>query len=214
MNGREGSAPAWHPEVIGPSTETALGAIAAAKLEPSFYLAGGTGLALRLGHRRSLDLDFFAEDRMDEETVLRDLLRLGELSVVAKAKETLDVYLFETKVSFLTYPYPVLFPFDSYAGVPVADPRDIACMKISAISSRGTRRDFFDLHMVAKAYGLDELLRLFERKYARVRYNRVHVLKSLVYFEDAEKDPPPALLIELPWQETKDFFLRTVPPFL
>lgn len=164
MTGREGSAPTWHPEVIGPSTETALGAIAAAKLEPSFYLAGGTGLALRLGHRRSLDLDFFAEDEVDEEALLRDLQRVGELSVMAKAKQTLDVHLFDTKVSFLAYPYPMLFPFDSYAGVPVADPRDIARMKISAISSRGTRRDFTDLYLASKTYGLDELLRLFDRK--------------------------------------------------
>jgi hypothetical protein len=214
LNRQEESAPTWHPEVIGPATETALRAIVAAGLRPSFYLAGGTGLALRLGHRRSLDLDFFAEGGMDEEALLRDLQRLGELSVIAQAKETLDVHLFETKVSFLAYPYPVLFPFDLYAGVPVADPRDIACMKISAISSPGTRRDFTDLYLVSKTYGLEELLRLFERKYARVHYNRIHVLKSLVYFEDAEKDPPPALLIGLGWQEIKDFFLRSVPTFL
>ncbi|HEX9724464.1 MAG TPA: nucleotidyl transferase AbiEii/AbiGii toxin family protein [Vicinamibacteria bacterium] len=214
MNVPLGTGPIWHPEVIEQSTDAALRAIAAAELGASFYLAGGTGLALRLGHRRSVDLDFFTEDRIDEDALLRELRGLGPISVMAKAKETLDVHLLDTKVSFLGYPYPVLFSLDSYSGIPVADPRDIACMKISAISSRGTRRDFTDLYWVCKTYGLDELLGLFERKYASVRFNRVHVLKSLVYFEDAEKDPPPALLIDLSWQELKDFFLREIPRLL
>lgn len=200
----------WHPEVLEPATEATIRTLTSASFMRAFYLAGGTGLALRLGHRRSMDLDFFSQQPVDEEALLRDLQRPGKLSVISKAKETLEVHLSGTRVSFMSYPYPLLFPFDVYAGLHVADARDIACMKVSAVSSRGTRRDFTDLYVVSKIYGLGELVELFEKKYSRVGYNRVHVLKSLTFFEDAEKDPPPAFLMDFSWEELKKFFLQEV----
>ena len=92
-------------------------------------------------------------------------------------------------MSLLGYTYPLLFPTTHFLDVAVADPRDIACMKISAIASRGTKRDFIDLCIAAQRFGLAELFRLFERKYAQARYQHMHLLKSLVFFEDAENDP-------------------------
>ena len=84
-------------------------------------------------------------------------------------------------------------------------------MKISAIAGRGTKRDFVDLYVTATRYGLSALLELFEKKFADVRYNRIHVLKSLTYFKDAEKDPTPDMLIPLSWEEVKAFFTEDVP---
>jgi hypothetical protein len=115
------------------------------------------------------------------------------------------------KVSFLGYAYPLLFSLRKFLGVQVADPRDIACMKLSAIASRGTKRDFVDLYAAAREVRLRELLDLFQQKYARTRYNTVHLLKSLVYFADAEMDPMPDLLARLSWDEIKGFFVREVP---
>jgi len=113
-------------------------------------------------------------------------------------------------VSFLGYAYPLLFPEIRFLEVAVADLRDIACMKVSAIASRGTKRDFIDLYVSAQCIGLTEVLHLFDRKYAQTHYSRIHILKSLTFFDDAEKDPMPHMLIPLDWGEVKQFFLREV----
>ncbi|MFQ5792108.1 MAG: nucleotidyl transferase AbiEii/AbiGii toxin family protein [Acidobacteriota bacterium] len=204
----------WHPEVIPPFAQDAISALNTVSPALPFYLAGGTGLALHFGHRRSYDLDFFSGETVDEEALLRDLQGLEGLTVLAKTRQTLELHLGETPVSFMGYPYPLLFATARYSGLEVADPRDIACMKLSAIQSRGTKRDFVDLYVASKQYPLADLIGLFERKFAALRYNIVHLMKSLTYFEDAEKDPPPDLLVGISWEEVKRFFAREVPGLL
>jgi len=205
---------AWHRTVIPASTETTLRGLRDAHLLDRFYLAGGTGLALQFGHRLSLDLDFFSPEHFDENSLLQLIQNLDRFALVAKAPYTLHSTVQETKVSFLGYAYPVLFPANLFLDVPVADPHDIACMKLSAIASRGTKRDFVDLYMCVVRYGLTEILRLFDQKYAQTNYSRIHLLKSLTYFADAEKDPMPHMLVRLDWEEVKQFFLREVPRLL
>jgi len=200
----------WHREVITASTEATLRTLRDAHIVDSFYLAGGTGLALQFGHRLSLDLDFFAAVQFDEEALLQRVHTLAEFSLVAKAPYTFHTTIGETKISFLGYAYPVLFPAVRFLEVAVADLRDIACMKVSAIASHGTKRDFVDLYVSAQRFGLAEVLHLFDRKYAQTHYSRIHILKSLTFFGDAEKDPMPHMLIPLDWDEVKQFFLREV----
>jgi hypothetical protein len=200
----------WHSEVITASTKATLRTLRDAHIVDRFYLAGGTGLALQFGHRLSLDLDFFAAVQFDEEALLQRVHTLAEFSLVAKAPYTLHTTIGETKVSFLGYAYPVLFSEVRFLEVAVADLRDIACMKVSAIASRGTKRDFVDLYVAAQRFGLAEVLHLFDRKYAQTHYSRIHILKSLTFFGDAEKDPMPHMLIPLDWDEVKQFFLREV----
>jgi hypothetical protein len=205
---------AWHRTVIPASTEATLCALRDAHLLDRFYLAGGTGLALQFGHRLSLDLDFFSEDHFDEEMLLQRVQTLEGFTLVAKAPHTLHATVQETKVSFLGYAYPVLFATNPFLDVAVADPRDIACMKVSAIAGRGTKRDFVDFYLCAKQYGLKEILRLFDEKYAQTHYSRIHILKSLTFFGDAEKDPMPHMLVALDWDTVKQFFLRETPRLL
>lgn len=196
----------WHREVIGRNVERTLGDLHAIPAAAPFYLAGGTGLALHLGHRRSVDLDFFLGEDFDVETVLQKIQRLEDFSLVSKSPGTIYANVRETKVSFIAYAYPVLFPFTQFLGANVADPRDIACMKISAMASRGTKRDFVDLYVLAQRYGLDQILAWFKTKFAQTNYSMVHVLKSLAYFEEAEQDPMPDMLAPLSWDEVKRLF--------
>lgn len=201
----------WHREVIPDSVAQILGNLREHNVLEQFYLAGGTGLALHLGHRRSRDLDFFTIEEFHEERLLHEVQQLSGFSVRARERQTLHVEIEGAKVSFLGYPYPLLFPCETCLGVPVADPRDISCMKISAIASRGTKRDFIDLWIVANQHGLDQILALFKEKFAQADYSRVHVLKSLAFFDDAEKDPLPEMLVPLSWEEVKAYFRRVVP---
>jgi hypothetical protein len=201
----------WKMYVITRETGEVLAALGPQDYVQQFYLAGGTALALHLGHRKSVDLDFFTENPFDEDRLLNRLQVLPSFALVARDAQTLHCHVQGVKVSFIGYAYPLLAPLGKLAGVSVADPIDIACMKISAISSRGTRRDFVDLYALARKQGLETLLAAFERKFANTRFNLVHVLKSLVYFSDAEKDPMPDMVAQISWNEVTQFFLAKVP---
>jgi hypothetical protein len=195
----------WHPETIPPDTEELVGSLARV-LPSGAYLAGGTGLALRLGHRRSVDLDFFLPSVFDEELLLQGLRVLRGIVVEQRAPQTLHLAIEGVKVSFMSYTYPLLFPVSLFRNVPVADPRDVSCMKITAIAGRGSKRDFIDVFVASERFGLAELLNLADRKFAQTRYNKLHILKSLTYFADAEKDPLPHMLVPVDWVTVKSFF--------
>ena len=201
----------WHADTMSPALRQTLMELQQASLLLPFYLAGGTGLALQLGHRHSEDLDFFASESFDSELLLQNLGRLGDLSVLGKSAQTLHIQFRGAKVSFFDYTYRLLLPLPVFQGVKVAEGSDIACMKISAIAGRGTKRDFIDLYFAAQRYGLPRLLELFQEKFSEANYSSIHLLKSLTYFEDAEKDPYPDMLIQLSWEEVKEFFSREAP---
>lgn len=204
----------WHPEILPAGWQEAASDLAARGVLEGFYLAGGTGLALRLGHRRSVDLDLFSQSQF-EPADLR--VRLGEVSglrVRQIMRGTLHLEFHRVLVSFLHYPYPLLFPPSQFEGLTVAEPRDIACMKLDAIASRGARRDFVDLYVAAQTYGLREILAWFDEKYAAAPVNRVHLFKALTYFDDAERQPMPDVLAPLAWDAVKRFFLAEVPRLL
>lgn len=201
----------WHGEAIAPETERTLLDLRQKLILEGFYLGGGTGLALHFGHRRSIDLDFFSADLFNEDDLLRKVEQMKDVSLVEKHKYTLHAGILGTKVSFLGYEYPMLFPLESFSEVAVADARDNACMKISTIMSRGKKRDFIDLYVVSQRYGLEHLGELFKQKYAKTHYNFQSVLKSLAYFQDAEEDPMPDMLAPISWEEVKEFFRKAVP---
>ncbi len=209
----------WHKEILLPASDEVLAALNRTLMLSQFYLAGGTGLALMLGHRLSRDFDFFSADLFNEEVLIQKLIGLNNLTIVAKDQHTLHLTLKDIKVSFLGYQYPLLFQTKKYQSdigisIDVADERDIACMKISAVSSRGTKRDFVDLYTVAQLYNLSELFELFKHKFSLTPYNNVHILKSLTYFADAELDPMPNMLFPISWDTVKKFFVSEVPKLL
>jgi hypothetical protein len=201
----------WHPEVINQETARALRELGRTGLLGELYLAGGTGLALRLGHRRSRDLDFFSSGPFDPNRATERLRGLADLQILAKSVGTLHASVAGTKVSFMEYSYPLLFPVEMFQEVSVADPRDIACMKVSAIASRGTRRDFIDLYAVARVHGLKQVVEWFDNKFQEARLSRIHVFKSLTFFDDARQEPMPEMLTAYSWDMIEDFYTSEVP---
>ena len=91
----------------------------------------------------------------------------------------------------------------SRESVNVAEERDIAAMKIDALSSRGSRKDFVDIYFLLQKYTLSELMGFFEKKYRNIQFNKLHILKSLVFFEDAEVEPMPKMIQIVGWEEIK-----------
>jgi len=177
----------------------------------SFYMGGGTGLALQLGHRRSVDLDFFTNDPFDPSSLAAQIATIGPFSVESKSSGTLYGIFHDIKLSFFMYQYPLLKDVHHFLGFPIADAIDIGCMKIDAISSRGARKDFIDLYAICnEVVPLYEILRSFEMKYKGIEYNKVHILKSLIYFNEAEQEPAPQMLRRIEWDEVKKFFVNQV----
>jgi len=177
-----------------------------------WYLAGGTALALSMGHRVSMDLDFFSSQKtfLPQEVIRHFSDEVWHGDVVKEG--TLYGKLFGAKVSFIAYPFFIpKAPVLRYGTVRVLPPEDIAVMKIIAISQRGKKRDFLDLYWyVQHQESLAEVLKRLPEQYPTVAHDYHHILKSLTYFADAEEDPMPKLFFKANWKEIKTFFQKEV----
>jgi hypothetical protein len=200
-----------HPKVLSAAAWRTVGSVVSAGLDGGWTLAGGTGLALQIGHRRSEDLDFFRAGDFDSHGMVLELSRIGGVAIHQQARGSLHVTLDETRLTFLEAQAPLLFAGTAYRGLLVADPRDIAVMKIVAIGAGGSRMDFVDLYFFLRSGGsLDGVFELMRRRFAGVDYNEYHLLKSLAYFEDAESEPMPQMLRRASWAAIKAEILGEV----
>ena len=193
-----------HLETISSETKRILAKIAKSKIAREFYLAGGTALALQLGHRQSIDLDWFLKYPFSNSEIKKGLAALGKFQLDNEAEGTINGLLDGVRVSFFYYDYDLLFPLVNFEGANLADERDIAAMKIDAVSSRGSKKDFIDLYFLLERYKLEELIGFFEKKYADIKYNKLHILKSLIYFDDAQDEPMPIMLKQTEWNKVKE----------
>jgi len=201
-----------HDVVLTPETNASLEVLADWAASHRLYLAGGTGCALQLGHRMSQDLDFFTPEIIDPFDIQNALRPRGEAIADTTDSGTWVGRFAGVKTGFFHYPYPMICAFQTFLGVQIASLEDIGCMKIEAIAGSGKKRDFVDLYFILKNFGFDleELVGLFRRKYGGEHRNMIHVLKSLVYFDDAETDPDPRMLVEFSWLEAKRFISGAV----
>lgn len=152
-----------------------------------FYLAGGTALALELGHRSSMDLDFYTLKNFDYKKLRKELERKFKEAIFIQGDEgTLIMKLNKVAASFFRYPYYLIFPivkFESFP--PIASVKDIAAMKLIAIADRGIKRDFFDIYFLLEEFSLEEIFNWVKEKYPK--FNIYSAVRGLTYFEDAEK---------------------------
>ena len=169
-------------------------------LATGFSLAGGTSLALRCGHRVSVDLDFFTTEEFDAESLLRHL-DVNPEYVMDRATGTLQLFLQGVKIDFLRHAYPLLEMPVMLDGIRMWSLPDVAAMKLNAITNRGSKKDFFDLQMLLENHALPELLDSYCRKYSVS--NRFMVIRSIAWFDDAENEPDPESLANLSWPAIK-----------
>lgn len=193
-----------HPKVLSKAAWKIVRSLVDGGLTASWTLAGGTALALQLGHRYSEDLDFFRAESFDPERMVDSLTSLGDVAIHDRSTDTLHLALNGLRLSFMKAQAPLLFPGTPYRGLTVADPRDIAVMKVVAIGGHGNRKDFVDVYFIIQGGGsIDGILALVRQRFTRIDYNAYHLLKSLVYFDDAESQPMPRMIREVSWEEIK-----------
>ena len=186
-----------HLETIHPDTLTLLKRIQSLEEFSSTRLVGGTALALQLGHRKSIDLDFFGKF----DTTLEELTAiLSEFSVVrpiSSSKMMRFLVVNDIKVD----PYEWIDSPVCDNGIVLAGIKDIAAMKLSAITNRGTKKDFIDYYFLLKHFSLEDLIDLYRQKYTDAQL--FTSIKSLTYFEDADGDPMPDMIFPVDWNDVK-----------
>ncbi len=166
-----------------------------------FQLVGGTALALRLGHRRSVDIDLFCSEPFRPEPVaeaIRDAFAPAELETV---HHTIRCLIRGVKVDMIEHRYRLLEPWESCDGLRVAGLKDLAAMKLNAIVNRGAKKDFWDIAALLDRFSLSEMFDFYGCKYPQG--NAWTAQKSLCFFEDAEEDLPVDDLIGYTWEGVK-----------
>ncbi len=166
-----------------------------------FYLVGGTALALRLGHRISVDIDLFSSDGFDAKDLSAQLIDTVGMKQAESLRNTVRGNVDGIKMEYIAHQYPLLEAVETIEGIRLASLKDLAAFKGNAIANRGAKKDFWDVHALLKHYSREELIKFCGKKYQGE--SMWNLEKSLVYFDDAELDPDPRDLQGLTWVDIK-----------
>jgi predicted nucleotidyltransferase component of viral defense system len=203
------TSPYW--EAVSPEMRDLMRILGRLPFLQRFYLAGGTALALQIGHRRSIDLDFFSEtDEVDERSrgeILRALAAL-QVQVIENTGGNLLLLANGIRTGFFSYGYPLVKSTRPVENIALASLEDIGLMKCDALNTRGSRKDFYDLYYLSRHISIEQLLEFSAEKYAYYRDFPLMVLESMTLFDAADRDIQPELLEDLPWEAVKLFFVQ------
>jgi hypothetical protein len=195
-----------HPEVLSRTQTRILGELGPFLTGRGFYLAGGTAVALHLGHRRSVDLDWFTAELLPDPLDLAQRLRALPVPFVAErvAPGTLHGSARRVRLSLLEYRYRFLGSLRPWQrSARLASRKDLAAMKLAAVAQRGAKKDFVDIYALAtRSFSLRQMIRWYQEKYAID--DIAHVLYSLAYFDDADRERMPSMLWDVKWPTVKD----------
>lgn len=160
-----------------------------------FFLVGGTGLALQIGHRRSDYIDLFSLHDFDVDQLQKMLETEYNYQTDYAAKNTLKGAISGIKVDLITHAYKMIRPVETTMSISLASREDISAMKVNAIANDGTRsKDFIDIYFILEEFDVDAILRYFSSKYDL--RNSFHALKSLQYFDDVDLNEWPEMVRE------------------
>lgn len=156
----------------------------------NFYLAGGTALALQIGHRISIDFDFFSQNEISDNLLdeLKEIFSQYQIIVSVNNPEELTVFINETKITFVKYPFSVIKPFVEYERLKLLSIEEIGATKAYVVGRRGDFKDYVDLYYILSEdhSSLDEIISLAETKYQN-EFNSRLFLEQLAYLEDVEE---------------------------
>lgn len=166
-------------------------------------LVGGTGLALHLGHRISIDIDLFSPEPVDVVSFMAELSLFGQTELLNTSPVSLHLNFDLVKTDIVKYPVEWIKPIHHVENIRLAAIEDIAAMKLAAITNRGSKKDFYDIYFLLQHYSLDQMLAFFQTKYPS--WNVFMVLQSLSYFEDAEPTETPKVIQgKVTWSMVKE----------
>ena len=201
-----------HAEVLPPEQQACLRQLGPAATALGFHLIGGTAVAIQFGHRQSVDFDWCTQQFPVEPVNLAAAIA-GHgvpLALTSLAHGTVHGSVDSVKVSFLEFKPALLEPTIDWPeyGCRLAGPADLSAMKLLAVSQRGTKKDFVDVHVLAAVMPLKAMIDAYCRRFGVSDPGRV--LASLCYFDDAEAEPMPRMLVPSDWEAIKEDIRRQV----
>jgi hypothetical protein len=182
-----------------------------------FALVGGTALSLKMGHRKSIDLDLFSTVKFDQDD-LYDSLKSHFNTDVIREKSfknfALFAYIRKVKVDFVYHPQHLLKPsLEIIDGIRMFSNDDIAAMKIQAILGRGQKKDFWDIHELINEFGIEAIISMHHAKYPD-QFLAISIPNALTYFNDADDSDEPFVLNSLSWNQVKSNIQSKVREYL
>lgn len=196
-----------HAGTLSLHAQNALAKLGRSGILTSSYLAGGSALALHLGHRKSYDLDFYTRENLKAEDVASQISKIGKFEITLLEPPHTILGVFEgIKFSLFRYDYPLIGRITLFKSVAFVSREDIAAMKLSAITGRATKRDYIDLYFLAKLYSFDKMLKFYKKKFGKLGNNLYFIIKALGFFGDCENDEMPKMITPVSWEKVKDFF--------
>lgn len=201
-----------HYETVNPKTLGLIKKLQKLGAFSELRLVGETSLALQMGHRRSIDIDLFGNIQASSEELSQIINQVGSINRLNNSN-IIHIYLIDgVKVDIVKYNYKWLEEPVIENGLVLAGKKDIAAMKLNAITGRGTRKDFMDIYFLLKEYSIEDIFSFYEEKYHDG--SKFLVLKSMLYFVDADKDDPCEMLIDINWNQVKSFIKEKVEEFI
>lgn len=197
-----------HAATLSRHAQTSLAALGGSGLLDNAHLAGGSALALHLGHRHSYDFDFYTRKIFSAENFAAALNKIGKFRTSQlEHQNTLLGDFNGAKFSLFYYDYPLIEKPVIFKNIAVAAVSDIAAMKLSAITGRATKRDYIDIFVISQKYSLEKQFRWYQKKFGALGNNLYFIIKALGYFEDAEADDMPKLIKPINWEAVKEFLV-------
>lgn len=181
-----------------------------------FSLVGGTALALRFGHRKSVDLDMFASSEFDVDTVIAALEKNFPATYRHISTNSIGIfsYIENVKIDLIKYHfYPIIAPIIKEEGIRFLSDEDIMAMKVNAILKRGVKKDFWDIAELLDYYSVNEIIDNYIKKYPN-QMLLISIPRALTYFEDAEKSEEPVSLKGQTWVDVKTKICDKIDEFL
>ncbi len=191
-----------YEKAVEPNTLELLKKICSLPGLSNFALIGGTNLALRLGHRKSVDLDFFSNTLFSESELEQTIYKTFPGSqIVHTDYQTRQYFIEKIKVEFIGFRYPLLNDIETINKIRLFSFEDTIAAKLNAVLGRGSKKDFYDIYAILKKYTLSTILGHFKKKFNQE--DVFPLLKSLNYFDNAENEPNPLSLKNISWEEVK-----------
>ena len=205
-----------HTEAIEPGTFSLLKRLMALQSLKPFSLVGGTALALRYGHRISVDLDLFYNEKFDHELVIEELDEIFGASFEYKQQNTqfgIFCFIENVKIDIVHFPHLPIAPTETIEHIRMYSNADIAAMKIQAILGRGKKKDFWDLHELFKHYSLQQIIDWHKQKYPS-QMLAISIPHAITYFVDAEESETPVSYKNQTWEGVKKGISKLVSDYL
>jgi predicted nucleotidyltransferase component of viral defense system len=194
-----------HPEAIEPGTFSLLRRLMAMESLYPFSLVGGTALALRYGHRSSVDIDLFFNEEFNQTQITLELEATFQQRFVYKQQHTqfgIFCFIEDIKVDLVHYPHIPIAPPEVTDQIRIYSNPDISAMKIQAILGRAEKKDFWDLYELLQHFSLQQIIDWHKQKYPS-QMLAISIPHAITYFVDAEDSETPVSYRGQTWEQIK-----------